>query len=90
MQFLFESQVKIIKIKIELATCKNFLFYIYLFNTRIFKTKMLTEALTIAFIIGACGIVAWMTKNKFQPEIEEDIRKREQKATQQSQKISRG
>ena len=44
---------------------------------------MLTEALTIGFIIGACGIVAWLAKNKFQPEIEEDIQKREQKASAQ-------
>ncbi|HYF98852.1 MAG TPA: hypothetical protein VD815_02045 [Candidatus Saccharimonadales bacterium] len=50
---------------------------------------MLTEALTIAFLIGTCGIVAWVAKNKFQPEIEEDIRKREQKAVQQFPKIKR-
>jgi hypothetical protein len=51
---------------------------------------MLTEVLTIAFIIGACGIVAWMAKNKFQPEIEKDIQKREQKANHQSPKVKRG
>ena len=50
---------------------------------------MLTEALTIAFIIGSCGIVAWFAKNKFQPEIEEDIKKREQKINQQFAKVKR-
>ena len=40
---------------------------------------MLTESLTIGFIIGICGLVAWLVKNKFQPEIEEDIQRREQK-----------
>ena len=50
---------------------------------------MLTEALTIAFIIGSCGIVAWFAKNKFQPEIEEDIKKREQKINQQFTKVKR-
>lgn len=51
---------------------------------------MLTETLTIAFIIGVCGIVAWLAKNKFQPEIEGDIQKREQKVTQQFPKVKRG
>lgn len=51
---------------------------------------MLTETLTIGIIIGACGIVAWLAKNKFQPEIEEDIQKREQKVTQQSPKVEKG
>ncbi len=50
---------------------------------------MLTEALTISFIIGACGIIAWLAKNKFQPDIEEDIRKREQKVSQQFLKVKR-
>lgn len=50
---------------------------------------MLTEALTISFIIGACGIITWLAKNKFQPDIEEDIRKREQKVSQQFLKVKR-
>ncbi|MDR4491788.1 MAG: hypothetical protein R2685_12940 [Candidatus Nitrosocosmicus sp.] len=50
---------------------------------------MITEALTIAFIVGTCGIVAWFAKNKFQPEIEEDIRKREQRINQQFPKVKR-
>ncbi len=40
---------------------------------------MLVEVLTISIIIGSCGLVAWLAKNKFQPEIELDLKKREQK-----------
>ena len=40
---------------------------------------MLTEILTIGIIIGLCGLIVWLAKNKFQPEIENDIRNREQK-----------
>lgn len=50
---------------------------------------MLIEALTIAFIIGTCGLVTWFVKNKFQPEIEEDIKNREQKVNQLSHKVKR-
>lgn len=50
---------------------------------------MLTEALTIAFIIGTCGLIAWFAKNKFQPEIEEELKKREQKVNQQFPKVKR-
>ncbi len=39
---------------------------------------MLVEVLTISIIIGSCGLVAWLAKNKFQPEIELDLKKREQ------------
>jgi hypothetical protein len=34
---------------------------------------MIIEGLTIAGIIGSCGLVAWYAKNKFQPEIERTI-----------------
>jgi|KBSMisStandDraft_5_1062788.scaffolds.fasta_scaffold2057982_1 hypothetical protein len=40
---------------------------------------MLTEILTIGIIIGSCGLIAWLAKNKFQPEIENDLKNREQK-----------
>ena len=40
---------------------------------------MLTEILTIGIIIGSCGLIAWLSKNKFQPEIENDLKNREQK-----------
>jgi hypothetical protein len=40
----------------------------------------LVEFLTISIIIGSCGLVAWLAKNKFQPEIELDIKNREQKS----------
>ncbi len=50
---------------------------------------MLTEALTITFIIGTCGLVAWFAKNKFQPEIEEDIKNREQEVNKQIPKVKR-
>lgn len=50
---------------------------------------MLIEGLTITFIIGACGLVAWLAKNKFQPEIERDIQMREQKNIKPLTKIKR-
>jgi hypothetical protein len=34
---------------------------------------MIVEGLTIAGIIGSCGLLAWYAKNKFQPEIEKTI-----------------
>ncbi len=40
---------------------------------------MLTEILTISIIFGSCGLIAWLAKNKFQPEIENDLKTREQK-----------
>jgi hypothetical protein len=40
---------------------------------------MLIEFLTISIIIGSCGLVSWLAKNKFQPEIEMDLKNREQK-----------
>jgi hypothetical protein len=40
---------------------------------------MLTEFLTISIIIGSCGLISWLAKNKFQPEIEADLKNREQK-----------
>lgn len=40
---------------------------------------MLVESLTIGIIIGVCGLVTWLVKNKFQPEIERDIKVREKK-----------
>lgn len=50
---------------------------------------MLIEGITITFIIGACGLVAWLAKNKFQPEIEQDIQNRKQKTINQISKIKR-
>ena len=43
------------------------------------NSTMLTEILTIGIIIGSCGLIAWLAKNKFQPEIENDLKNREQK-----------
>ena len=34
---------------------------------------MIIEGLTIAGIIGSCGLLVWYAKNKFQPEIERTI-----------------
>lgn len=51
---------------------------------------MLIESLTIGIIIGACGLVTWLAKSKFQPEIEEDIQRREQKTIGQVNKIKKG
>ena len=34
---------------------------------------MIIEGLTIAGIIGRCGLVAWYAKKKLQPEIERSI-----------------
>jgi hypothetical protein len=40
---------------------------------------MLTEILTIGIIISSCGLITWLAKNKFQPEIENDLKNREPK-----------
>ncbi|MDQ6723220.1 MAG: hypothetical protein M3Z01_03015 [Thermoproteota archaeon] len=47
---------------------------------------MLVELLTISIIIGSCGLISWLAKNKFQPEIETDLKKREQKVWKQIEK----
>ena len=36
-------------------------------------STMITEALTISAILGACAGIAWLTKVKFQPGIEKDL-----------------
>lgn len=61
----------------------------YIFNNLPINIKMLTESLTIGFIIGICGLVAWLAKNKFQPEIEEDIKRREQNISTPLNKIKK-
>ncbi len=48
---------------------------------------MLVESLTIGIIIGICGLVPWLVKNKFQPEIERDIQEREQKTLKYAREI---
>jgi hypothetical protein len=48
---------------------------------------MLIESLTIGIIIGICGLVTWLVKNKFQPEIERDIQEREQKILKYAREI---
>jgi hypothetical protein len=48
---------------------------------------MLVESLTIGIIIGVCGLVTWLVKNKFQPEIECDIQEREQKTLKHAREI---
>ena len=39
---------------------------------------MITEAITIAAILGGCAAAAWFAKTKFQPEIERNLAKIEQ------------
>ena len=53
--------------------------YLYLDGFITKELAMLVESLTIGIIIGVCGLVTWLVKNKFQPEIERDIQEREQK-----------
>lgn len=40
---------------------------------------MLVESLTIGILIGTCDLLAWLAKNKFQPEIERDMENRKKK-----------
>lgn len=42
---------------------------------------MITEAITIAAILGGCAAAAWFAKTKFQPEIERSLTKTEQEET---------
>jgi hypothetical protein len=37
------------------------------------QVSMIIEGVTIAGIIGSCGLLAWYAKKKFQPEIERTI-----------------
>ncbi|MDN5846185.1 MAG: hypothetical protein L0H53_07925 [Candidatus Nitrosocosmicus sp.] len=48
---------------------------------------MIVESLTSGIIIGVCGLVTWLVKNKFQPEIERDIQQREQKTLKCAREI---
>ena len=48
---------------------------------------MFVESLTIGVIIGVCGLVTWLVKNKFHPEIERDIQEREQKTLKYAREI---
>jgi hypothetical protein len=61
--------------------------YIYLAEFITKELAMLVESLTIGIIIGICGLVAWLVKNKFQPEIERDIQEREQKTLKYAREI---
>jgi hypothetical protein len=40
---------------------------------------MFEDILTIGIIIGSCGLIALLAKNKLQPEIEIDLKNRESK-----------
>ena len=51
------------------------------------ELAMLVESLTIGIIIGICGLVTWLVKNKFQPEIERDIQEREQRTLKYAREI---
>ena len=61
--------------------------YIYLVKIITKELAMLVESLTIGIIIGTCGLVTWLVKNKFQPEIERDIQEREQKTLKYAREI---
>ena len=43
---------------------------------------MIIEGLTIAGILGSCGLLTWYVKTKFQPEIERTI---EEQKTQEKE-----
>ena len=49
---------------------------------------MLIEGISIALIVGSCGFVAWIAKNKFQPQIEREIEKQQQQQQKQEIKLS--
>lgn len=38
---------------------------------------MIAEAITIVTILGGCGAGVWYAKNKFQPEIERNLTRKE-------------
>jgi hypothetical protein len=38
---------------------------------------MITEAITIGVIIGGCAAAVWYAKKKFQPEIEQNLKRLE-------------
>ena len=61
--------------------------YIYLAEFITKELAMLVESLTIGIIIGICGLVTWLVKNKFQPEIERDIQEREQRTLKYAREI---
>ena len=50
---------------------------------------MLEESLTIGILIGVCGLVAWLAKCKYQPDIERDIEERRQKSLKLSNRMSK-
>ena len=50
---------------------------------------MLEESLTIGILIGVCGLVAWLAKCKYQPDIERDIEERQQKSLKLSNRMSK-
>lgn len=50
---------------------------------------MLVESLTIGILIGTCGLIAWLAKNKFQPEIERDIENRGKKLLKHTREIEK-
>jgi len=49
---------------------------------------MLVESLTIGILIGLCGLIAWIAKCKYQPDIERDIEERQQKSLKLSNRMS--
>ena len=61
--------------------------YIYLAKFITKELAMLVESLTIGIIIGICGLVTWLVKNKFQPEIERDIQELEQRTLKYAREI---
>ncbi|HJT85751.1 MAG TPA: hypothetical protein VJ697_14810 [Nitrososphaeraceae archaeon] len=48
---------------------------------------MIIEGISIALIIGSCGFIAWIAKNKFQPQIEREIEKQKQQEIKLSAKV---
>ena len=38
---------------------------------------MIAEVITIVAILGGCGAAVWYAKNKFQPEIERNMARKE-------------
>lgn len=50
---------------------------------------MLEESLTIGILIGVCGLVAWLAKCKYQPDIERDIEESQQKSLKLSNRMSK-
>jgi hypothetical protein len=61
---------------------------IYIFSWIYYKRiSNVSRILNYLYNNRVCGLVTWLVKNKFQPEIERDIQEREQKTLKYAREI---